>query len=74
MKEHHVSIWFLIGLQLTIFGVLIAGAGIYGFFFPPPPEQQTVLANLHAAIWWGGIMLVLGLVYTFKFWPTKTTE
>jgi hypothetical protein len=74
MKENHVSIWFLIGLQLTIFGVLISGSGIYNYFVPPPPEQQTVLANLHAAIWWGAIMLVLGLFYTYKFWPRKTTD
>jgi FtsH-binding integral membrane protein len=71
MKEHHVSIWFLIGLQLSIFGVLIAGAGIYGFYFPPPPDQQTVLGNLHAGIWWGAIMLVLGVFYTVKFRPGK---
>jgi hypothetical protein len=71
MKEHHVSIWFLIGLQLSIFGVLISGAGIYGLLYPPPPEAQTVLGELHSGIWWGGIMLLLGLFYTFKFWPRK---
>jgi len=71
MKEHHVSIWFLIGLQLFIFGVLIMGAGIYGYIFPPPPEQQTVLGELHPAIWWGAIMLVLGAFYTVKFRPGK---
>jgi hypothetical protein len=71
MKESHVSIWFLIGLQLAIFGVLITGAGIYGYFVPPAPEQQTVLGNLHPAIWWGAIMLALGLFYTVKFRPRK---
>jgi len=74
MKENHVSIWFLIGLQLAIFGVLITGAGIYGYLVPPPPEQQTVLGNLHPAIWWGAIMFVLGLFYTVKFWPTKNMD
>lgn len=67
MKEHHVSIWFLIGLQLSIFGVLIIGSGIYVCF--NPPEQPTVLENLHPAIWWGAIMLALGLFYTRKFYP-----
>ncbi len=76
MKEHHVSIWFLIGLQLALYGVLIGGAGIYGFFFPPPPEQQTILSHLHAGIWWGAIMLALGLFYTLKFFPVsrKTSQ
>jgi len=67
MKDHHVSIWFLIGLQLSIYGVLIVGAGIYGFYYPS--EQPTVLENLHPAIWWGAIMLVLGLFYTLKYRP-----
>ena len=71
MKESHVSIWFLIGLQLAIFGVLISGAGIYGYLVPPPPEQQTILGNLHPAIWWGAIMLVLGIFYSIKFRPGK---
>jgi hypothetical protein len=74
MKENHVSIWFLIGLQLTIFGLLISGAGIYGFFVPPPPDQDTVLSSLHTAIWWGAIMLALGLFYTVKFRPAKPRE
>lgn len=69
MKEHHVSIWFLIGLQLTIFGILITGSGIYGLFVPL--QSSTVLADLHPAVWWGAIMLVLGLFYTFRFWPKK---
>jgi hypothetical protein len=67
MKEHHVSIWFLIGLQLSIYGALIVGAGIYVLYYPP--EQATVLENLHPAIWWGAIMLALGLFYTLKFRP-----
>jgi len=35
-----------------------------------------VLGNLHPGIWWGALMLVLvlGLVYTFKFWPSRTME
>jgi hypothetical protein len=71
MKENHVSIWFLIGLQLVIFGVLITGAGIYGYFVPPAPEHQTVLGGLYPAIWWGFLMLLVGLFYTVKFRPRK---
>jgi len=69
MKERHVSIWFLIGLQLAIFGLLISGAGIYDAIIPP--TAPTVLANLHAGIWWGAIMFVLGVFYTVKFRPRR---
>jgi FtsH-binding integral membrane protein len=72
MKENHVSIWFLIGLQLAIFGVLTVGAGIYGLFYPS--EQTTVLEDLHPAIWWGAVMLLLGLFYSFKFRPGKISN
>jgi hypothetical protein len=67
MKNKGLSIWFLIGLQLTIYGVLIAGAGIYGA--ATGTDQQTILGNLHAGIWWGGLMLVTGLIYTITFRP-----
>jgi hypothetical protein len=69
MKEHGVSIWFIIGLQLFIYGVIIAAAGIYQFVFPP--AQQLVLGNLHAGIWWGIVMLLLGLLYIVKFNPRR---
>jgi hypothetical protein len=34
-----------------------------------PPTAPTVLANLHAGIWWGAIILALGLFYTLRFRP-----
>jgi hypothetical protein len=72
MKAHSVSIWFLIGLQLAIYGVLIAGAGIHQFF--NPPAQRTVLFELHSGIWWGALMLVGGIFYTVAFRPAKTAK
>lgn len=69
MKEHSVSIWFLIGLQLFLYGVLITSAGIYQFFHPP--AQRTVLFELHSGIWWGALMLAAGVFYTVAFRPAK---
>lgn len=66
-----LSIWFFIGILLTCYGVLILGAGIYEFFVPPL-HSTVVLANLHFGIWWGAILLVIGLVYFFKFYPKKS--
>ena len=68
-KKHFIPIWFFIGLLLLVYGSLILGAGIWEAFIPP--EHPVVLANLHAAIWWGALMLVLGSVYVVKFRPGK---
>jgi hypothetical protein len=66
MKKH-VSIWFIIGLQVALFGILILGAGIYGLFHSP--SVHTVLEEVHAGIYWGAFMTALGLFYIFKFRP-----
>ncbi len=64
-----ISIWFFIGVLLTVYGVLILGTGIGQVY--SPPVGAFMLAHLHLAIWWGGAMLVLGGVYTVRFWPGK---
>jgi hypothetical protein len=64
-----VSIWFFIGALLLIYGVLILGAGLYEL--AAPPEHPVVLANLHAGIWWGILLIALGALYTIKFKPGK---
>jgi hypothetical protein len=64
-----LSIWFFIGTLLLAYGVLIFGAGIYNLF--SPPERPVVLANLHAGIWWGALLIVLGVIYTIRFAPGR---
>ena len=68
-KDNQVPIWYFIGLLLVVYGVLITGAGIYQLL--NPPEVKTVLFELHAGIWWGALLLLLGLVYVFKFRPGR---
>jgi hypothetical protein len=31
------------------------------------------LTNLHTPIWWGGLLLALGLFYVIKFRPGQTS-
>jgi len=66
-----ISIWFFIGISLAINGALILAAGIYQLI-QPPANPGIVLFNLHANIWWGGVLLLLGLVYCIKFAPKRT--
>lgn len=71
MSEHKepISIWYFIGLLLTVYGVLITIAGIYDLV--AGIQRNTVHAELHAAIWWGALLLVLGLVYVYFFSPKR---
>ena len=69
MGRHFISIWFFIGLLLSIYGILILGAGIYGLWHPP--AQPVVLANLHMGIWWGLLLMLLGGFYVYHFFPGK---
>jgi hypothetical protein len=64
-----LSIWFFIGVSLAVNGAIIFGTGIYELILPP--EHQVVLYNLHANVWWGAVLLVLGLVFSLRFSPAK---
>ena len=66
-KPGMISIWFFIGVLLVAYGLLTCGAGVYQYLVPP--DAPTVLAELHAGIWWGGFILLLGSFYTWRFYP-----
>ena len=70
MHGARITIWFFIGLQLTIYGAMIFGYGCYeaatGNY-----ASGVQLTNLHTPIWWGGVLLLVGLMYVIKFWPGK---
>jgi hypothetical protein len=62
-----LSIWFFVGVLLLSYGILIMGAG----FYYPPEEHPVVLGELRINIWWGALLLILGIIYTLKFRPGK---
>jgi FtsH-binding integral membrane protein len=64
-----LSIWFFIGISLAVNGAVIFATGIYEMVHPP--EHQVVLYNLHANVWWGGILLALGLLFSLRFSPGR---
>jgi hypothetical protein len=65
-----ISIWYFIGISLAVNGALILGSGIYEWM-NPPEIPTVVLFNLHAAVWWGAILLIFGLIYCFQFKPRR---
>jgi hypothetical protein len=64
-----LSIWFFTGICLGINGLLIFATGIYEI--ANPPADKVVLYDVHANVWWGGFLLVLGAVYALRFSPAR---
>jgi hypothetical protein len=69
-SENSISIWFFIGVSLLVNGLLIFGAGLYTWM--RPPDHPVVLFQLHADVWWGAVLAVVGVVYTIYFRPGKS--
>lgn len=69
-KKEMRTIWYFVGWMLLVVGVIIFLTGIYYLISPARPE--TVLQNLHPDIWWGAIMLVVGIL--FLFFDNKMTQ
>jgi hypothetical protein len=69
MQSGHISIWFFIGVLLTVYGALIMGYGV--FELVTGHLANVILADLHAPVWWGGTMLALGLFYGLRFRPGR---
>lgn len=64
-KHHIVPVWFFVGLLLLVYGVLIFASGLAEWSHPP----NTVLAELHAPVWWGALLIILGGAYAAAFRP-----
>lgn len=69
MREGGISIWFFIGIALLVNGALILGAGLWEVF--RPPDNPVVLFYLHANVWWGALLLALGVFYSVHFAPRR---
>lgn len=69
MHNSGISIWFFIGVLLTIYGAMIFGYGLYEL--ATHQTANVVLAKLHAPVWWGGTLLALGLFYSVRFRPSR---
>jgi high-affinity Fe2+/Pb2+ permease len=65
----HLSIWFFTGVCLAVNGALIFATGIYETM--SPPAEKVVLYDLHANIWWGAFLLILGLFFSLRYSPAR---
>ncbi|HTZ59044.1 MAG TPA: hypothetical protein VMB49_13135 [Acidobacteriaceae bacterium] len=66
------SIWWFAGILMLAYGVIILSTGLWELSHPLP--NPPVLSNLHAPIWWGGMLTVLGLIYVIGFRPRNKSS
>lgn len=69
MHGSGIAIWFFIGVLLLIYGAMIFAYGLYDL--ATGHLANVVMANLHASVWWGGLLFLVGLFYTVKFRPGR---
>jgi hypothetical protein len=62
------NIWFLVGLLQTAYGLIILAAGIWQLSHPP----STALANLHATLWAGAAILLMGALFVITNNPRRS--
>lgn len=67
-----ISIWFFIGLCLLVDGVLTLIAGLYQLGHPP--AHPVVLYSLHANLWWGAVLAMVGVGFCLGFAPGRHRE
>ncbi len=72
MHGSSIPIWFFIGILLLVYGAMIFGYGLYEL--ATGQLANVVLANLHAPVWWGGFLFVIGIFYTVKFRPGRDSQ
>jgi hypothetical protein len=68
-KSHIIPVWFFVGVLFLVYGILILGSGLAEWSHPP----DTVLTELHAPVWWGALLILLGGFYCYAFRPGKST-
>ena len=69
MEEHkQIPIWFFVGGLLLVYGIIIAFEGVL-HIFAPPANKDLALQGLHADLWWGTILILLGGFYTWHYFP-----
>lgn len=65
-----IPVWFFVGVIVLIYGVLILITGIAELGNPP----ATVLSELHAPVWWGAVLTVVGGLFVYLFWPGRSAK
>jgi divalent metal cation (Fe/Co/Zn/Cd) transporter len=64
-ERQMIPVWFFVGILVFLYGILIFITGLAEWSHPP----DTVLANLHAPVWWGVLLIAIGGLFIKLFVP-----
>lgn len=67
MHSSGIPVWFFIGILLSVQGLLIFTYGL--FELATGLDSAVQLSELHAPVWWGAMLALLGLFYVVRFFP-----
>jgi len=73
MHGSGIAIWFFIGVLLVVYGGMIFGYGLYEWASGVFPSGVQ-LTQLHTPVWWGGTLLVIGILYVVRFRPGQRSK
>jgi hypothetical protein len=58
-------VWFFVGLLLFLYGVIILSVGFWEIRYPP--VYRPILFHLHAPIWLGATLSILGGIFFLRY-------
>ena len=67
MKHAIIPVWFFVGVLLAIYGALILASGVMDWNH----TGNIVLDDLHAPVWWGALLVIVGVLYSIAFRPGR---
>ena len=65
--KRRITIWFLSGLIIFVYGLAVTGSGVYNLFHLP----EVKMAELHLDFWWGLIMILVGAIFLYTQRPGR---
>ncbi len=68
--KSRITIWFLSGLIIFVYGLAVTGMGIYNFSNPP----QVACAELHLDFYWGLVLIVTGAIFLYAQRPGRPVQ
>jgi len=69
-KHEQVPVWFFVGGVLLVYGAIIALVGVYNLFVPQV-NPDLPMQWLHADLWWGVVLILLGGFYVARYCPWR---